>query len=289
MVQGVERRRQPAVKAEDRVVDRRRQRQEVKEVGEVLPDVGVAVLAQALVVEAVDLGDLRRLVVASQDRHAVPVPHFQRDEQRRGLDRVVAAVDVVAHEEVVGVRCGPADAEELEEVLLLGYGEVGVESEKGFEKGKRTRRGRESREEEKKTGKTPITRTWNWPWMSPQTVTGHRTGVTLGSAASTSRAISQSAYVWRVEERRGRKEDEVEVLMSVCFFDANRRSREPSPIEQSSFPCFSLPPPPLALSLTLTSGSGSGLHRSSLSICASSCAQVAASGSAGGADIFFRF
>ena len=49
--------------------------------------------------------------------------------------------------------------------------------------------------------------------MSPQTVTGHRTGVTLGSAASTSRAISQSACCVlegefleeeEEEERRGR-------------------------------------------------------------------------------------
>lgn len=45
--------------------------------------------------------------------------------------------------------------------------------------------------------------------MSPQTVTGHRTGVTLGSAARTSRAMSQSACfrrerVEKKEEKRGR-------------------------------------------------------------------------------------
>ena len=116
MVQRVERRREAAVQAEDRVVDRGRQRQEVEEVGEVLPDVGVAVFAQALVVEAVDLRDLPRLVVAAEDGDAVTVPDLERDEQRRRLDRVVAAVDVVAHEQVVRVRRGPADAEQLEEV-----------------------------------------------------------------------------------------------------------------------------------------------------------------------------
>ena len=121
MVERVERRREPAVQAEDRVVDGRGQRQVVEEVGEVLPDVGVAVLAQALVVEAVDLRDLPRLVVAAQDSHAVAVPHLERDEQRRRLDRVVAAVDVVAHEEVVRVGGRAPDAEELEEVLLVGW------------------------------------------------------------------------------------------------------------------------------------------------------------------------
>ena len=40
--------------------------------------------------------------------------------------------------------------------------------------------------------------------MSPQTVTGHRTGVTLGSAARTSRAMSQSACVVKEEEEEER-------------------------------------------------------------------------------------
>lgn len=48
-------------------VDQRGERQVVEQVCEVLPDVGVAVLPQALVVEAVDLRDLPRLVVSSQD------------------------------------------------------------------------------------------------------------------------------------------------------------------------------------------------------------------------------
>lgn len=48
-------------------VDQRGERQVVEQVCEVLPHVGVAVLPQALVVEAVDLRDLPRLVVPSQD------------------------------------------------------------------------------------------------------------------------------------------------------------------------------------------------------------------------------
>lgn len=47
----------------DLVVDQGGQREVVEQVGEEFPDVGVAVLAQTLVVEAVDLGDLSRLVV----------------------------------------------------------------------------------------------------------------------------------------------------------------------------------------------------------------------------------
>ena len=44
---------------------------------------------------------------------------LERDEERDGLDRVVAAIDVVAHEEVVGVRARAADAEDLHQVVEL--------------------------------------------------------------------------------------------------------------------------------------------------------------------------
>ena len=101
------------------VVDQCGEWEVVKEVGEVLPDVCVAVLPEALVVEAVDLGDLSGLVVAAEDGDAVAVSDLECDEQRDGLDRVVAAVYVVAHEEVVGVWRVAADAEEFGEVVKL--------------------------------------------------------------------------------------------------------------------------------------------------------------------------
>ena len=159
------------------VVDEGREGQEVEQVGEVLPDVGVAVLAQALVVEAVHLGDLARLVVAAQDRDAVAVPHLERDEERHRLDRVVAAVDVVAHEEVVGVGRVATDAEQLGQVVLCA-----CKSGEG-----RSVRARRSAEDEERDG-----RRTNWPWMSPQTVTGHLTGWTLLSSTRTSRACETS-------------------------------------------------------------------------------------------------
>lgn len=61
------------MEAEDLILDERGEWQVVEEVGEVLPDVGVAVLAEALVVEAVDLRDLARLVVAAEDGDALRV------------------------------------------------------------------------------------------------------------------------------------------------------------------------------------------------------------------------
>lgn len=58
-------------------VHQRRERQVVEQVGEVLPHVGVAVLPEALVVEAVHLRDLPALVVPSQDSDALAVANLQ--------------------------------------------------------------------------------------------------------------------------------------------------------------------------------------------------------------------
>lgn len=55
--------RESAVNAEDLAVDDRRQREIVKDFGAVTPDRVAAVLAQALVVEAINLSDLPRLVI----------------------------------------------------------------------------------------------------------------------------------------------------------------------------------------------------------------------------------
>lgn len=118
VVERVQSRAQATVEAKDGVVNRRSQWQVIKQVSEMLPDVCVSVLAQALVVKAIHLRDLPGFVVSAEDRDPLPVSNFQRNQQRRGLDRVVASVDVVSHKQVVGVRRGPTDAKELQEILL---------------------------------------------------------------------------------------------------------------------------------------------------------------------------
>lgn len=65
------------------------------------------------------LCDLTRFMVATQNGDAVLVADLERDEQRDGLDRVVTAVHVVAHEEVVCVRALAADTKQLHQVVEL--------------------------------------------------------------------------------------------------------------------------------------------------------------------------
>lgn len=58
IVERVDAGRQTSVQAEYLVVDQGGQRQVIEEIREVFPDIRITVLAQALVVETVNLGDL---------------------------------------------------------------------------------------------------------------------------------------------------------------------------------------------------------------------------------------
>ena len=96
LVERVDQRTQPAVHAEDAAVDDGAEGEVVEDLAAPAPDVGGAVLALALVVEAVDLGDLPGLVVAADERDALGVADFEREKEQEGLDGVEAAVDEVA-------------------------------------------------------------------------------------------------------------------------------------------------------------------------------------------------
>jgi hypothetical protein len=69
----------------------------VEDLAAVAPDVCAAVLAQALIVEAINGGDLPRLVVAADQCYAVWVANFKAEEEQEGFERVEAAVDEVAY------------------------------------------------------------------------------------------------------------------------------------------------------------------------------------------------
>mmetsp|Transcript_18257 Transcript_18257/g.47080 ORF Transcript_18257/g.47080 Transcript_18257/m.47080 type:complete len:290 (-) Transcript_18257:265-1134(-) len=111
LVERVDRRRQPAVGAEDLVLDKRCKRQVVEQVGERLPHGRAAVLAQALVVEAVHLRDLPALVIAAQEPDPARPSHLERHDERRALNRVIPTVHIVAKEDEVGVGALPCDVE----------------------------------------------------------------------------------------------------------------------------------------------------------------------------------
>ena len=98
IVQRIDTGTQPPVQTEDLVFDQCGQGEIVKQIRKVFPHACIAVFAQTLVVEAVDLGDLARFVVAAQDGDAVGIADFEGDEEGDGFDGKVAAVDVVTYD-----------------------------------------------------------------------------------------------------------------------------------------------------------------------------------------------
>jgi hypothetical protein len=92
------------VDAEDLAVDDGAEGEVVKDVAAVAPDVCAPVLALALVVEAVDLGDLPRLMVAADEGDAIRVADLEQEQEEKRLDRVEAPVDKVALETRSGRR-----------------------------------------------------------------------------------------------------------------------------------------------------------------------------------------
>jgi len=97
VVQRVDTGRKAAVKAEDLVIDEGSEGKIVEEVCKVLPDVGIAVFAKTLVVESVNLGDLTRLVVSSEDGDALGIADFEGNEEGDGLHRVVSAINIISY------------------------------------------------------------------------------------------------------------------------------------------------------------------------------------------------
>lgn len=96
VVEGIDTWGEASVEAENLVVDESGQGKVIKEIGEVLPYVGVAVLAETFVVEAVDLSDLAGFVVSSQNRDSLGISDLEGDKEGDGLNGVISTINVIA-------------------------------------------------------------------------------------------------------------------------------------------------------------------------------------------------
>lgn len=103
---------------EDLLVDDSGDRQAVEAIGKRLPKLDV-VATLALVVEAVNAVDGGALVVASQDKKVLGILDLVGQEEADGLERLLAAVNVVAEEEIVGLWREAAVLEETQQVVVL--------------------------------------------------------------------------------------------------------------------------------------------------------------------------
>ena len=81
VVEGVNAGRKAPVQTEYLVIDQRRQRQIVEEIGEKLPYIGIAILAEAFIVETVYLGNLARFVIASKNGDSLRISNFEGNKK----------------------------------------------------------------------------------------------------------------------------------------------------------------------------------------------------------------
>jgi hypothetical protein len=56
------------------------QRQQVKQICEILPNIRISILSQAFIIKAIDLCDLSGFVVASKDSDSILEPDLETDE-----------------------------------------------------------------------------------------------------------------------------------------------------------------------------------------------------------------
>eukprot|EP00448_Togula_jolla_P022009 CAMPEP_0170576478 /NCGR_PEP_ID=MMETSP0224-20130122/4414_1 /TAXON_ID=285029 /ORGANISM="Togula jolla, Strain CCCM 725" /LENGTH=101 /DNA_ID=CAMNT_0010899323 /DNA_START=251 /DNA_END=556 /DNA_ORIENTATION=- len=99
--------------AEDGVVHYGRDRQVIEDLRAVLPWIGIPILSQTLIVEAVDLCGLPRLVVAADEGDAAWVHDLQHQEQFECLHTVVSSIHEVSHKNIILTGNLPTDVEQL--------------------------------------------------------------------------------------------------------------------------------------------------------------------------------
>ena len=104
--------------AEDLLCNDGRDRKAVKRINECLPDLDVAP-SLAFVVEAVDTSDVRAFVVAAEEEEVLGELQLVAHKQENRLQALLAAIDVIAEEEVVGLRREAAILEKSQQIIVL--------------------------------------------------------------------------------------------------------------------------------------------------------------------------
>jgi len=106
------------VHSEDLLVDNGGDGQAVEAVCECLPQLDV-VATLAFIIEAVNTVDGGALVISAKDKEILGVFDLVGEEQADGLEGLLATVDVVAEEEVVGFGGEAAILEEAQKIIIL--------------------------------------------------------------------------------------------------------------------------------------------------------------------------
>mmetsp|Transcript_23177 Transcript_23177/g.37615 ORF Transcript_23177/g.37615 Transcript_23177/m.37615 type:complete len:263 (+) Transcript_23177:584-1372(+) len=131
LIQARKLRTQPPMGAEYLLVDDRRAREAIEAIRKCFPQLDPEA-ALALVVESVNAVDRRALVITAQHEEILGVFNLVSEEEADGLQTLLATIDVVAQENVVGLRGEATVFEETEEVIVLSV-DVAADLDGGLE------------------------------------------------------------------------------------------------------------------------------------------------------------
>lgn len=95
IVQSIDARGETSVKAEYLIVDEGGKGEIIKEIREVFPNIRVAILPETLIVESVDLCNLTRFVIATEDGNALRISDFEGNKESDGFYGVVTSINVI--------------------------------------------------------------------------------------------------------------------------------------------------------------------------------------------------
>jgi len=119
LVDGLDLRGESSMDAEHLALDNGSNSEIIEDFGAVFPWVGIAILSDGLIVEAVDSGDLPSLVVASEEGDMSWVLHLEAEEQLESFDGIETSIDKITHEDVSGVWNFTAFVEQFQQIVEL--------------------------------------------------------------------------------------------------------------------------------------------------------------------------
>ena len=101
------------------IINNRRQRQKVKNLCTIAPNVDRAIFSEALIIESINLSDLSTFVVSSNKCYSVLVANFECQKQKECLNRMEPSIDKVSHEYIVGLWTIASYLEKLHQIVEL--------------------------------------------------------------------------------------------------------------------------------------------------------------------------
>jgi len=131
LVDGLDLRRESTMDAEDFAFDNGTNAEVIENFSAILPWIGITVLSNGLIIEAIHGSDLSGLVITSEKSDMCWVLELEAKEQLECFHGVEASIDEVTHEDVACVWDLAALVEELEKIVELAV-DISADSDWSF-------------------------------------------------------------------------------------------------------------------------------------------------------------